>query len=242
MSKIFNTFTQLYEATILTGTPVRVLRPVIVDGMMEDSGDGLVLPSGNVFVPNINDMTTGRKTSLIDDVFVNDFVTYVNKYEKDGSGEWIQSELGLTSSIQYKGILWYATDEVDYVDGGYRIVSWSVPTGSPDILELATDIGTVIQFSRFRGSSSVSTFSDIINVKDYGVKGDGVTDDTNAFLAAYAANTSGSAMYVPVTPLEYLISEDLGGLNTFSFGEVYFNGGVSPYNTNLTPWYPISPT
>lgn len=53
--------------------------------------------------------------------------------------------------------------------------------------------------------SLAARFSDVVNVRDYGAKGDGVTDDTAAILAAIAALTADSGVvFFPESPQPYL--------------------------------------
>lgn len=66
---------------------------------------------------------------------------------------------------------------------------------------------------------------DAVNVKDYGAKGDGEHDDTNAFqAAAAAANAKGAVVYVPHGT--YKISEPVEG-EFISFGHVTISGSGS---------------
>jgi len=55
--------------------------------------------------------------------------------------------------------------------------------------------------------SLVTRYSEVINVKDYGAKGDGSTDDTTALQAAFTAATAGAVIYFP--PATYNISSTL---------------------------------
>lgn len=165
--KIFNTFGQLAAAKVLTGTPVRVLEPALIDGVVEATGEGLSLLSGNVFVPSFGDQEsiTARKTSLLDDAFTGGISAYINTYKKDNSGNWLAAADGRTSAVFYAGQVWWPLVEIPYTPSGYLITSWSLPTGNPDILEVTTSIGTVFQFNRFTGlidggNSGGSTVSD----------------------------------------------------------------------------------
>jgi len=76
---------------------------------------------------------------------------------------------------------------------------------------------------------------DTVSVKDFGAVGDGVTDDSAAFLAAHA---TGNAVFVPAGT--YLVNVNLAANNTFVFGE----GAASiikPFNTGLTAVNVVSP-
>lgn len=60
-------------------------------------------------------------------------------------------------------------------------------------------------------------FADMLNVKDFGAKGDGVTDDTAAFQAAAAA---GGSIYVPSG--SYNVAEEVADADFFSFDSLQF--------------------
>ena len=58
-------------------------------------------------------------------------------------------------------------------------------------------------------AKGLNTINGTVNVKDFGAVGDGVTDDTGAFAAAYAAAANNSVIYVPNGT--YLISSAISG-------------------------------
>ena len=69
------------------------------------------------------------------------------------------------------------------------------------------------------GTGAVATtvqakLRETVSVKDFGAVGDGVTDDSAAFLAAHA---TGKAVFVPAGT--YLVNVNLAASNTFVFGE-----------------------
>lgn len=66
-------------------------------------------------------------------------------------------------------------------------------------------------------------FGDIVNVKDYGAKGDGVTDDTQAFVNAAS---KGGVVYVPHG--RYLVNQNVSG-EFISFGHPTFDGTGKTY-------------
>ena len=149
----FNTFADLAEARLVTGTPVTILEPYQIDGIVRATGEGLTLLSGNVFVPFFGDqeVITARKTSLIDDAFPTNYSAYINRYTKDNSGAWVEAADGRTSAVYYGGQAWWPLVEVPYKAGGYLVTDFSLPTGNPDILELELDGSLVFQFNRFKG-------------------------------------------------------------------------------------------
>ena len=153
--KQFNTLSELAQAKVLTGTPVRIMTPLI-DGMVQATGEGLSLASGNVFVPRFEDQEaiTGRKTSLLDDAFTGNLSTRINRYKKTPEGTWIADANGRTSTVYYNGQIWWSNDEVSYTANGYLVQSWGFSTSDPDVLELqVTGSSEVIQFTRYNGLS-----------------------------------------------------------------------------------------
>jgi hypothetical protein len=73
--------------------------------------------------------------------------------------------------------------------------------------------------------------SEIPSIKDFGAVGDGITNDTAAFNAAWAA-TAPQAVYVPAA--SYAITGTVTG-KFFSFGAVTVVGGTVTTITNLVP-------
>lgn len=74
-------------------------------------------------------------------------------------------------------------------------------------------------------------FTDFVSVKDYGAKGDGTTDDTSAFNAAWAASNP-RAILVPAA--SYKITGTVTG-KFYSFGVVTIVSGTVTSITNLVP-------
>lgn len=71
--------------------------------------------------------------------------------------------------------------------------------------------------------------SSVINVKDFGAKGDGVTDDTAAFEAALDKANRREALYVPAGT--YVLSRDVAG-SFVSFGDVRTNRNIDVLDIN----------
>lgn len=93
------------------------------------------------------------------------------------------------------------------------------------------------RFVKAEGSTTLRTlgerFADVVNVKDFGAKGDGVTDDTEAIQSALDAGT-GKSVFIPSGV--YLVSQTLvarAGSRVFGSGKVdYWNSNFS-YGTVL---------
>jgi hypothetical protein len=91
------------------------------------------------------------------------------------------------------------------------------------------------------GSTTARTlsnrFADVVNVKDFGAVGDGVTDDTAAIQAAVNAITTAGTIYVPDPSVSYnLVSNVISGNRAISWifdGGVVFSGAglIVPSNT-----------
>ena len=95
------------------------------------------------------------------------------------------------------------TPTVDYTIGTTQITFTVAPSDTTSIvvvpLGTAQDVNSVgITATGSTTARSLSNrSSDVVSVKDYGAIGDGVTDDTNAIIAAAAALTSCSTLYFP---------------------------------------------
>lgn len=148
--KTFQTFTQLKAAYALTGELITVLEPTRVQGIVEATGEGFTLLSGNIFVPSFVDIDAiiGRKTSLLDAAFASDLTVFLNTYMKDVGGEWIPFDGGLTSTIYLNGQIWYPEVELTYDAVGYQVQSWS--TDAEGALQVVTDKGT-FKYLRYLG-------------------------------------------------------------------------------------------
>lgn len=89
------------------------------------------------------------------------------------------------------------------------------------------------RFVKAKGSTELRTlgerFADVVNVKDFGAKGDGVHDDTAAFEAASDKANRREALYVPAGT--YVLSRDVAG-NFVSFGDVRTNRNIDVLDIN----------
>lgn len=97
-----------------------------------------------------------------------------------------------------------------------------------------TNASSVVFNSGFSGSinrTAQEKMAEMPSVQDFGAVGDGVTDDTAAFNAAWSA-TAPQAVYVPAA--SYVITGTVTG-KFFSFGVVTVVGGTVTSITNLVP-------
>lgn len=104
-----------------------------------------------------------------------------------------------------------------------------------NVTSLTNTDSSVIVYNQ-GGTGAVTTnvkakLQEFVSVKDFGAVGDGVTDDTAAFNAAWAA-TDPQAVYVPAA--SYAITGTVTG-KFFSFGVVTVVGGTVTAITNLVP-------
>ena len=95
----------------------------------------------------------------------------------------------------------------------------------------ASQISYTPPFSGSVSTNVASKLSEIPSVFDFGAVGDGVTDDTAAFVAAWTA-TNPQAVYVPAA--SYAITGTVTG-KFFSFGAVTIVVGTVTSITNLVP-------
>ena len=116
------------------------------------------------------------------------------------------------------------TPTVDYTIGTTQITFTVAPLDTTSIvvvpLGTAQDVNSVgITATGSTTARSLSNrFSSVVNVLDYGAKGDAITDDTSALIAASAALTSGQTLYFPTGT--YLISRSGFSDFTNAFGNV----------------------
>ena len=107
------------------------------------------------------------------------------------------------------------------------MIGYAVGTTGNDAEDITYNQGDVGHQTR----TVESRLQDIVSVKDFGAVGDGVTDDTAAFSAAWAASNP-QAAYVPAQ--SYSISGTVTG-KFFSFGVVTIVDGTVTTITNLVP-------
>jgi polygalacturonase len=140
-----------------------------------------------------------------------------------------------------------------FVDGVYQNKSTYSISGTNVIFSEAPPLNSKIELNVFRaltlsettqasnvgytatGASALRTvqtkLDEFVSVKDFGAVGDGVTDDTAAFNAAWAA-TDPQAVYVPAA--SYAITGTVTG-KFFSFGVATVVGGTVTTINNLVP-------
>jgi hypothetical protein len=127
------------------------------------------------------------------------------------------------------------------VPGGITSTLQQVQDGDGNVtgLSLSSAGASVTTSSTFQASKNGTTivgaiprlisdgFGDVINAKDFGATGDGITDDTAAINLAIAATTSGKALFFPAG--NYLFTSAL----TFSADNICIYGAGS-FQTVLT--------
>lgn len=152
--KTFSNLIQLSEASVITGTPVTVLQPSKIEGVVQEQGEGLTLLSGNVFTPSFDDIeaTTGRRTQIIADEFPGNVSAKLNLFKRGSDGFWLADPSGRTSTLYYAGALWWPLAEVPYSATDYVIQEWNYI--GEDTLEIRTTGDLFFNFTRFSGLST----------------------------------------------------------------------------------------
>lgn len=105
------------------------------------------------------------------------------------------SSLGLTGTLYTNNFISSGTVSV----GGQRIQNVGAPTSN-------TDAATKLYVDVAAGG-----VTGILNVQNFGAKGDGVTDDTASFVSALAAATAGQIVAVPPTSTGYYLNTLVNG-------------------------------
>lgn len=192
--KIFQSIEQLQLASILTGTPVRVLQPTLLDGVVEEStggflSEGFALPSGNVFVPKLDDQETltGRKNT------VGVIGATIAPFSKDATGVWQIDLAGKTSTVLYNGSLWWPDDEATEE---FTVVSIGTPVGDRLDVQVRDGSGalTYRPYSRFAGLSQDVPEQQLPTLQPVQL-GDGTT---TVFAAPHADSSPATSFLVTV--------------------------------------------
>lgn len=126
-----------------------------------------------------------------------------------------------------------AANQVTFTEPVPNLATVDITYFEPNIVE---DPDVSLRTAKATGTPEARTlgdrFADVVNVKDFGAVGDGVTDDTSAFLAA---ESSGETIFVPHSEDPYLVNADID--NLYGFTEVQFTGTGNKryFNLNKNP-------
>jgi hypothetical protein len=140
-------------------------------------------------------------------------------------------EIWLTQGVSYKFVL---KTSAFITIGTYDNIAGAADPADIYAALAASSGSSLVGFIQ-SGSGAVATTAqaklrESVSVLDFGAVGDGVTDDTAAFAAAWAASSTKSA-FVPAGT--YLITGTIAG-TFYSFGAVTITSGTVNYITNLS--------
>jgi hypothetical protein len=153
----------------------------------------------------------------------------------------IQGNVGATGATGAQGVAGQtgATGAASTVTGptgatGASGLSITGPTGAAP-----TNVSTSNVLSSSSGATTLRSLAaiegELINVKDYGAVGDGVTDDYAAINSAMSHATAGSVIYFPPSPNPYLMSQSLSlGTNGVTFFAYPGSVTLKPKSTNTS--------
>jgi parallel beta-helix repeat protein len=115
--------------------------------------------------------------------------------------------------------------------GSYPLIT--TVSGDDTLLVLQDSSGAVKQITASDFSAVQQSPQGVINVKWFGAKGDGVTDDTTAIQNAINSATANQAVYFPTSSGSYIVTSQLtipvNYLTIFGFGAVIQGTGPTQY-------------
>jgi hypothetical protein len=213
-----------------------------------DIGENLLMPRKNDRAEKVLSFDTeGNPTATSFSDFVTGAVLGANYVTNTSLGDGSRVAFGLTVSPGVKNNVQV------YIDGVYQNKDSFSISGTTLTFGEAPPVNSLIEFIIGAAVGSISAdpngitynqggtgaqdrtltsrLRDFVSVKDFGAVGNGVTDDTAAFNAAWAA-TDPQAIYVPAA--SYAITGTVTG-KFFSFGVVTVVGGTVTTITNLVP-------
>jgi hypothetical protein len=222
----------LYSFTGLpSGSPSTSATLQVSTGATSDPNDFAFSPDGlTVYIADDDNFTSSTGAGGIERWDNNGSAWVFNYTLGTGTGNW--GARGLTVDFSHfpgggssaRGAIVYATTAESSTNRLIQIAD-SSGAGSPVTVLATAGPSQVFRGVRFGPSSyplsAMESDADEINVVTYGAKGDGVTDDSAAFISALAAGTSHNGVYVPMG--KYVISQSL----TVSLEELVgkFEGG-----------------
>lgn len=119
----------------------------------------------------------------------------------------------------------------------------AVFTGAPGEVTVDTDKKTVVVHDGVTQGGFPVSGTNLVNVKDYGAKGDGITSDSAAIEAAFLACPNGGCVYFPPTEKGYRITHTVRLWQASNVVNRKKNITFLGDNTRIfrdNPWYPIT--
>lgn len=190
------------------------------------NNDGIPLSGGKIYT-----YAAGTNTAQTTYTTAAGSIAHTNPIILDSSGRVPGGEIWLTSNLSYKFVLKDASNAtLGTYDNLTGISSLSLPIS-------ATDVNYTAPFSGAVQETVAAKLAQTISAQDFGVVGDGVTDDTVAFVAAcsYAGTTkrpldiSNLKIYL-ATQTFSIDSDDL-----YLVGSGYLKGQVAAGDVNCIP-------